>query len=55
MPGKVVFLTDNVKEAAAATIAGVYTIVVDRPGNAPLADEIFDNYPVITALDQIPL
>ncbi|KAF2811639.1 2,3-diketo-5-methylthio-1-phosphopentane phosphatase [Mytilinidion resinicola] len=55
VPEKVVFLTDNVKEATAATQAGVYTIVVDRPGNAPLADEIFDTYPVITALDQIHL
>ncbi|KAF2491564.1 2,3-diketo-5-methylthio-1-phosphopentane phosphatase [Lophium mytilinum] len=55
VPEKVVFLTDNVKEAAAATVAGVYALVVDRPDNAPLAEEIFETYPVITALDQIPL
>ncbi|KAI7283590.1 2,3-diketo-5-methylthio-1-phosphopentane phosphatase [Hortaea werneckii] len=32
------FLTDNVKEVDAAAAAGVQTILVDRPGNAVLAD-----------------
>jgi len=51
---KVTFLTDNVKEAEAATAAGVYAVVVDRPGNAPLSDESKSSYPVITALTDLP-
>ncbi|KAF1348264.1 hypothetical protein EJ07DRAFT_169627 [Lizonia empirigonia] len=47
---KVTFLTDNVKEAEAATAARLYAIVVDRPGNAPLSAESRATYPVITSL-----
>ncbi|KAG5347956.1 ENOPH phosphatase, partial [Acromyrmex charruanus] len=38
-PSDVVFLTDVVKEAAAAKEAGLSTIIVVREGNAPLTDE----------------
>ncbi|KAH6642782.1 HAD-like domain-containing protein [Boeremia exigua] len=48
------FLTDNVKEAEAAAAAGVYAIVVDRPGNAPLSDDDRSTYPVITLLTDLP-
>ncbi|EDU46597.1 hypothetical protein PTRG_03759 [Pyrenophora tritici-repentis Pt-1C-BFP] len=51
---KVTFLTDNVKEAEAAMQAGVYTVVVDRPGNAPLDDEARGKYPVIEKLTDLP-
>ncbi|OSS43238.1 hypothetical protein B5807_12149 [Epicoccum nigrum] len=51
---KVTFLTDNVKEAEAATAAGAYAVVVDRPGNAPLSEESKLTYPVITALTDLP-
>ncbi|KAJ4992795.1 2,3-diketo-5-methylthio-1-phosphopentane phosphatase [Stagonosporopsis vannaccii] len=51
---KVTFLTDNVKEAEAATAAGVYALVVDRPGNAPLSDQSKETYPVITSLAELP-
>jgi enolase-phosphatase E1 len=53
-PSKVTFLTDNVKEAEAATQAGVYAVVVDRPGNAPLSDEARETYTVITSLEELP-
>ncbi|KYM99785.1 PREDICTED: enolase-phosphatase E1 [Cyphomyrmex costatus] len=38
-PSNVVFLTDVVKEAAAAKEAGLSTVIVVREGNAPLTDE----------------
>ncbi|KAH3915021.1 hypothetical protein HBI56_016580 [Parastagonospora nodorum] len=51
---KVTFFTDNVKEAEAATQADVYTIVVDRPGNAPLSDESKATFHVIHELTDLP-
>ncbi|KAL5121501.1 enolase-phosphatase E1 [Pleosporales sp. CAS-2024a] len=51
---KVTFFTDNVKEAEAATQANVYTILVDRPGNAPLSDASKATFPVIQALTDLP-
>ncbi|OAL01989.1 2,3-diketo-5-methylthio-1-phosphopentane phosphatase [Phaeosphaeriaceae sp. SRC1lsM3a] len=51
---RITFLTDNVKEAEAATHAKVYSIVVDRPGNAPLSDESRATYPVIQKLTDLP-
>ncbi|KAI4608336.1 hypothetical protein J4E83_009138 [Alternaria metachromatica] len=50
----VAFLTDNVKEAEAAMDAGVYAVVVDRPGNAPLEDESRERFAVIETLDALP-
>lgn len=41
-------------EAEAATAAGVYAVVVDRPGNAPLSEESRSTYPVITSLTDLP-
>ncbi|XP_033205559.2 uncharacterized protein LOC117166053 [Bombus vancouverensis nearcticus] len=38
-PSSVIFLTDVVKEAAAAKEAGLSTVIVLREGNAPLTDE----------------
>ncbi|KAF2016536.1 2,3-diketo-5-methylthio-1-phosphopentane phosphatase [Aaosphaeria arxii CBS 175.79] len=51
---QVTFLTDNVKEAVAATEAGVHTIVVDRPGNAPLSPESKSQFAVIESLADLP-
>lgn len=51
---KVTFMTDNVKEAEAATAAGIYAVVVDRPGNAQLSEESKETYPVITSLTDMP-
>ncbi|KAF2878403.1 HAD-like domain-containing protein [Massariosphaeria phaeospora] len=51
---KVTFLTDNVKEATAATEAGVYTVVVDRPGNAPLSPASRAEFAVIRKLSELP-
>ncbi|KNG45584.1 2,3-diketo-5-methylthio-1-phosphopentane phosphatase [Stemphylium lycopersici] len=48
------FLTDNVKEAEAASEANVYAIVVDRPGNAPLSDASKAKFPVIETLTDLP-
>ncbi|KAF2443529.1 2,3-diketo-5-methylthio-1-phosphopentane phosphatase [Karstenula rhodostoma CBS 690.94] len=48
------FLTDNIKEAEAAKDAGVYTILVDRPGNAPLAEQDRERFPVIQQLTDLP-
>ncbi|KAF2002527.1 2,3-diketo-5-methylthio-1-phosphopentane phosphatase [Amniculicola lignicola CBS 123094] len=50
---KVTFLTDNVKEAIAATEAGVYTIIVDRPGNAPLSAESRERFAVVERLTDL--
>ncbi|KAF2274192.1 uncharacterized protein EI97DRAFT_381966, partial [Westerdykella ornata] len=52
-PGKVAFLTDNVLEAVAASDAGVYAILADRPGNAPLTEEDRRRFPVIKSLGEL--
>ncbi|KAF2793230.1 2,3-diketo-5-methylthio-1-phosphopentane phosphatase [Melanomma pulvis-pyrius CBS 109.77] len=52
-PSKVTFLTDNVNEAIAATQAGIHTIVVDRPGNAPLSPESRAEFAVIRDLTEL--
>ncbi|KAF2118940.1 HAD-like domain-containing protein [Lophiotrema nucula] len=51
---KVTFLTDNVKEAIAAKAAGVYTILVDRPGNAPLSIQSREEFAVVEKLTDLP-
>ncbi|KAJ4289593.1 enolase-phosphatase E1 [Kalmusia sp. IMI 367209] len=50
----VTFLTDNIKEAEAAKDAGVYAILVDRPGNAPLSSEDRERFVVIQQLTDLP-
>ncbi|KAF2736861.1 2,3-diketo-5-methylthio-1-phosphopentane phosphatase [Polyplosphaeria fusca] len=50
----VTFLTDNEREAIAATAAGVYTVLVDRPGNAPLSPEALRQFAVIQKLSELP-
>jgi len=53
--GKVLFLSDNVREVSAALEAGMKAIVVDRPGNAELAGREREEYEVVTSFDQIKL
>ncbi|KAI8634871.1 enolase-phosphatase E1 [Xylariaceae sp. FL1651] len=40
------FLSDNVKEVDAAIAAGMQSMVVQRPGNAELPDEVLERLPV---------
>ncbi|THX38885.1 2,3-diketo-5-methylthio-1-phosphopentane phosphatase [Aureobasidium pullulans] len=51
----VLFLSDNVKEVKAAIEAGMQSIVVDRPGNAPLSEEDKSKYQVVETLNEISL
>lgn len=51
---QVTFLTDNIKEAEAAKDAGVYSVLVDRPGNAALAAQDRERFPVIQQLTDLP-
>ncbi|KAG8626066.1 hypothetical protein KVT40_006467 [Elsinoe batatas] len=50
---EVLFLSDNVKEVAAALEAGMKAVVVDRPGNAPLTQEDQEKFEVITSLEEV--
>ncbi|KAF1353310.1 HAD-like domain-containing protein [Delphinella strobiligena] len=53
--GRILFLSDNVKEVKAALEAGMKSIVVDRPGNAPLSEEERKSYKVVESLHDISL
>ncbi|XP_063231853.1 enolase-phosphatase E1 isoform X2 [Bacillus rossius redtenbacheri] len=48
-PDNIVFFTDVVKEAEAATRAGLSAVVVVREGNAPLSEEDRVKFPVVTS------
>lgn len=48
----ILFLSDNTKEVDAAREAGMFSLVVDRPGNAALSEEEKNRLTVVTALDQ---
>jgi enolase-phosphatase E1 len=52
-PGEWLFLSDNVKEVDAAIEAGLRSYVVQRPGNADLAPEIYDRLVVIETFDSL--
>ncbi|KAF2223214.1 HAD-like domain-containing protein, partial [Elsinoe ampelina] len=54
-PGEVLFLSDNVKEVAAALGAGMKAVVVDRPGNAPLTEDDRGKFEVITSLEAVDI
>ncbi|KAI5928661.1 HAD-like domain-containing protein [Camillea tinctor] len=47
------FLSDNVKEVDAAKAAGMQSLVVQRPGNPALSDEVLARLPVIETLDSL--
>jgi enolase-phosphatase E1 len=54
-PATVLFLSDNVKEVDAAIEAGMQSILVDRPGNAPVSDADRSRLHVVASLDEIKL
>ncbi|GAB5593762.1 enolase-phosphatase E1 [Umbelopsis nana] len=53
-PSDILFVSDNVKEIAAAEAAGFQTAISDRPGNAPLTEQDKINRRVVTSFSQIP-
>ena len=50
-PESWLFLSDNVLEVEAAKAAGLTSYIVQRPGNAPLADTVPEKHRVITTFD----
>lgn len=52
-PNEWLFLSDNVKEVEAAEEAGLQSIIVQRPGNAPLPDDVQSRYRVIRSFDEL--
>lgn len=52
-PEEILFLSDNVKEVDAATEAKMRSILVDRPGNAPVSDEDRKRLDVVDSLSEI--
>ena len=45
-------MTDAVPlEARAATTAGLYAVLLVRPGNAPLSEEALNRWPAITNVE----
>ncbi|KAL1844040.1 hypothetical protein VTJ49DRAFT_5791 [Mycothermus thermophilus] len=47
------FLSDNVREVAAAKEAGMQSFVVERPGNAPLSEEDRAKHRVVRSFDEL--
>lgn len=54
-PREILFLSDNVKEVEAATAAKMRSIVVDRPGNAPIMAEHEKRLQIVNSLKRIHL
>jgi len=52
-PSDILFLSDNVKEVDAAIAAGFQSIVVDRPGNAPLSSDEKARLKVVESLADV--
>jgi enolase-phosphatase E1 len=52
-PSELLFVTDNIKEAEAATSVGVRCVLSVRPGTAPLPADAADRFPVITSFEQL--
>ncbi|KAH8674088.1 2,3-diketo-5-methylthio-1-phosphopentane phosphatase [Xylariales sp. PMI_506] len=50
-PGEFLFLSDNVKEVDAALKAGMQSVVLQRPGNAELAPDVYERLKVVQTLD----
>jgi len=51
----ILFLTNNVKEARAAKLTGMKTIMLVRPGNEPLTDEDKLEFTCCTSFDEIDI
>ncbi|XP_035688168.1 enolase-phosphatase E1 [Branchiostoma floridae] len=52
-PANILFLTDVVREAKPSREAGMKTCLTVRPGNAPLTEEDWANYPVIKSFSEL--
>ena len=50
---EVLFLSDNSKECDAAIAAGMRSLIVDRPGNAPLLEWDGDKLSVVTSFQDV--
>ncbi|KAI1777711.1 enolase-phosphatase E1 [Hypoxylon cercidicola] len=53
LPDEWLFLSDNVKEVDAAIEAGMRSVVVQRPGNAPLSAEVPQRLQVIETFESL--
>jgi enolase-phosphatase E1 len=53
MPGKWLFLSDNVKEVNAAREAGMQSFVVVREGNVPLSVEDIEKNVIVESFEEI--
>ncbi|KAF9094280.1 Enolase-phosphatase E1 [Mortierella sp. AD031] len=53
-PSRILFLSDNIHEIAAAKKAGFQAVVTDRPGNAPLTAEELASNIVVKSFLEIP-
>jgi len=53
--GEWLFLSDNVHEVEAAVAAGMQSIVVQRPGNAALPQDVESRHRVIRSFDELDL
>lgn len=51
----ILFLSDNVREVDAAISAGMKSLLVDRPGNAPVSEADTARLSIVTSLDQISI
>lgn len=52
-PSKVLFLSDNVNEVNAALKAGLNSVIVVKPGNAPLSEEDEQKHSIIKSLNEL--
>ncbi|KAI0013648.1 enolase-phosphatase E1 [Xylariaceae sp. FL0662B] len=52
-PAQFLFLSDNVREVDAALQAGMRSVVVQRPGNAPLSPEVLERLRVVETFDAL--
>jgi enolase-phosphatase E1 len=52
-PDQWLFLSDNIREVEAAKEAGMQSIIVQRPGNAVLPEDVQDKHKVIGDFDEL--
>nr|XP_013098691.1 unnamed protein product [Stomoxys calcitrans] len=52
-PADILFLTDVIKEAEAARQAGLQTVILSRPGNAPLTDDDKSQFTIVEDFEKL--
>ncbi|KAF2160839.1 hypothetical protein M409DRAFT_70154 [Zasmidium cellare ATCC 36951] len=52
-PEEILFFSDNVREIEAALKAKMQTVLVDRPGNAPLEEGDVEKYRLVKSFDEV--